>query len=65
MKKEQTYQQAIDALEAIITQLENGSLSVDELSTQIKEAGALITFCKNKLHETDENINKIFSQIED
>lgn len=63
MKKKQTYDEALQALENIIDQLENANLSVDELTEKVKEATNLITFCKKQLHETDETVAQLFDQI--
>lgn len=64
MKATKTYQQAMDELDAIVSQIENDELSIDELSSKIKKASELITFCKNKLRKTDEEVEKILNDIE-
>lgn len=64
MKATKTYQQAMDELDAIVSQIENDELSIDELSSKIKKASELITFCKNKLRKTDEEVEKMLNDIE-
>ena len=64
MKATKTYQQAMDELDAIVSQIENDELSIDELSSKIKKAYELITFCKDKLRKTDEEVEKMLNDIE-
>ena len=64
MKATKTYQQAMDELDAIVSQIENDELSIDEPSSKIKKASELITFCKDKLRKTDEEVEKMLNDIE-
>lgn len=56
------YQEATDRLELILSQLEEGKKSVDELSDLVKEASELVKFCKTKLKNTEEEIQKAFDE---
>ena len=47
--KDLNYQQALERIELILAQLEEGKKSVDELSELVKEATELVSFCKKKL----------------
>ena len=58
-----TYKEAMAEIEDIVTKLENNQLDVDELSGKVKRE--LIAFCKSKLHETEEEVEKILKTIED
>ena len=60
-----TYKEAMAEIEDIVTQLENNQLDVDELSGKVKRVSELIAFCKSKLHETEEEVEKILKTIED
>ena len=60
-----TYEEAYGELQHILHQLKEGNLSMDELSEKVKEAAALISYCKEKLRKSEEEINGIFSQLED
>ena len=55
-----TYKEAMAEIEDIVTKLENNQLDVDEL-----RVSELIAFCKSKLHETEEEVEKILKTIED
>ncbi|TDQ18237.1 exodeoxyribonuclease VII small subunit [Algoriphagus boseongensis] len=57
---EMSYTQAMQRLELILSQLEEGNKSVDELSDLVKEASELVKFCRTKLRSTEEEIQKAF-----
>jgi len=61
--KDYTYTQAMQRLEAILAQLEEGSASVDTLSELVKEAAALVAFCREKLRTTEEEVQKAFQGL--
>ncbi|MDP4657535.1 MAG: exodeoxyribonuclease VII small subunit [Algoriphagus sp.] len=61
--KDYTYTQAMQRLEAILAQLEEGSSSVDTLSELVKEATTLVNFCKEKLRTTEEEVQKAFEGL--
>lgn len=60
--KKQTYAEAIKRLETISTQMENSELDVDALANLLKEAKELITFCRQKLYNVDEQVKEIMSE---
>lgn len=57
---ELNYTQAMQRLELIVAQLEEGKKSVDELSDLVKEASELVNQCRKKLKTTEEDIQKAF-----
>lgn len=60
MEKENlTYTQAMTELEKIVAQLEDNSLDIDQLSAKVKRAQQLITFCRERLTQTDEEVKKL------
>ena len=63
-KKKITYTQAIQGIEEILELIENDELDVDMLSEKVKRVSELIAFCKNKLHHTEEEVEKILNEIE-
>jgi len=63
MNKSQTYQQAIDELEAIVNKIENEEISVDELSEKVKRAAQLIVLCKTKLTKTEQEVSKVLEEM--
>ncbi len=60
-----TYQQALVDLEKIVEALEDETIPVDELALKVKRASDLIEFCQAKLTETDEEVKKILTYLED
>ena len=63
--KSLTYENAMKRLEQIVSQIENNELNIDRLSTSLKEAQELITFCKGKLYETDTEIKKMLESFQE
>lgn len=63
-KEKMTYEQAMLRLEDIVRQVEHGETSIDSLTELLKEAKQLITFCKDKLYATEEEIKKILAEDE-
>lgn len=60
-----TYQQALEELERIVEALEDESIPVDELALKVKRASDLIEFCQAKLTDTDAEVKKILTYLED
>ncbi len=58
--KDYTYTQAMQRLEAILTQLEEGSSNVDTLADLVKEAAELVKFCRTKLRNTEDEVQNAF-----
>ena len=58
------YQEAFDELQTIVAEIENGRISVDELSEKVKRAAVLIKICKAKLTSTEEDVTKILKDLE-
>ena len=63
-KKEMTYKEAIAEIEEILQQIENDEPDVDQLSEKVKRLSFLVTWCREKLHNTEEEIEKILKEIE-
>jgi exodeoxyribonuclease VII small subunit len=59
-----SYTQAFEELQQIVEEIENGQISVDELSEKVKRAAMLIKICKQKLTSTEEDVNKILKELE-
>ncbi|MFO7874745.1 MAG: exodeoxyribonuclease VII small subunit [Bacteroidales bacterium] len=59
------YTEAFEELQAIVAEIEDGEISVDELSDKVKRATELIRICKKKLHSTDEDVREILKELED
>jgi exodeoxyribonuclease VII small subunit len=58
------YELAFTELQKIVTEIEQGEISVDELSEKVKRAALLIKFCKTKLQTTEEDVNAILAELD-
>ncbi|MDA7580601.1 MAG: exodeoxyribonuclease VII small subunit [Crocinitomicaceae bacterium] len=65
MSKEIKYTEAFEELQQIVADIEDGEISVDELSVKVKRASELIKVCKTKLTSTEEDVNQILKELED
>ena len=57
-----TYEEALTKLEAIVSKMESGEYSVDELATQLEEAQRLIAQCREKLNKAETEIKIILKK---
>ena len=59
-----TYSQAWKELEQITNEIESEEINVDVLTEKVKRACCLIKFCKGRLRTTEEEVNKVLSEID-
>ena len=65
MAKEINYTEAFEELQTIVADIEEGEISVDELSIKVKRAAELIKVCKHKLTSTEEDVTQILKDFEE
>jgi exodeoxyribonuclease VII small subunit len=65
MEKKISYTEAIEELETIVTEIEQGEITIDTLSEKVKRASELIRICKEKLSSTEEDVNKILGELKE
>ena len=58
------YTEAFEELQRIVSEIEQGEISVDELSEKVKRAALLIKICKSKLATTEADVNQILKELE-
>lgn len=58
--KDLKYQDALDELEAIVSEVESDTMDIDSLSERIERALELIHYCRGKLRHTEDTIQKAF-----
>lgn len=58
-----SYSEAFEELRTIVLEMEQGDISVDELSQKVKRASELIRFCKARLSSTEEDVNAILRDL--
>lgn len=64
MEEKLNYTAAFEELKTIVAEIEQGEISVDELSEKVKRATVLIKHCKSKLTTTEEDVNTILKELE-
>ncbi len=62
MEKEINFEKALEKLEKIINELENGSIELDNAIKKYTEAMELVKFCNEKLTSATDSINKIMGE---
>ena len=65
MSKTLNYSDAFEELQGIVSEIENGEISVDELSEKVRRAVVLIRICKDKLKATEGDVSKILKELEE
>jgi len=62
-KKTISYTEAIHEIEGILQKIENEELDVDELANKVKRVSNLLKICKDKLHSTEEEVERILGEM--
>ncbi len=65
MTETPNYTQAFEELQQIVTEIEEGHISVDALSEKVKRAAFLIRICKEKLTSTEQDVNDILKGLDE
>lgn len=65
MENEISYNEAFEELQMIVSDMENGEISIDELSSKVKRASLLISVCKEKISKTEEDVQHILKELDD
>ncbi len=63
--KKPAYGEAVEELERIITEIEEESVDVDALTEKVKRATFLIGYCKDRLKDTEVEVQKALSGLEE
>ncbi len=63
MADKPNYTEAFEELQQIVQDIEEGEISVDELSIKVKRAAVLLKICKEKLSATEEDVNQILKEL--
>jgi exodeoxyribonuclease VII small subunit len=64
MNDKPNYTEAFEELQEIVSEIEQGEISVDELAAKVKRASLLIKICKDKLTTTEEDVYKILKELD-
>ncbi|MFD0976873.1 exodeoxyribonuclease VII small subunit [Salinimicrobium gaetbulicola] len=63
MNNKITYTEAFKELQAIVSEMENSEINIDDLDVRIKRASELLKICKDKLYKTEKNVQEILEEI--
>ncbi len=58
-----TYTQALNKLEDIVRKMQSPECDIDQLADYTEEALKLLTYCKEKLHKTDEAVKACLERL--
>lgn len=58
------YADAVDELEAILTELEDDGIDVDVLAAKVARAAALIRLCRSRIRETRLEVERIVADLD-
>jgi len=58
------YREAFEELQQIVNEIEIGDIPVDELTQKINRATALLGICKAKLVDSETEVEKLLSKLE-
>jgi exodeoxyribonuclease VII small subunit len=61
-KQKLSYSEAVAEIEAILGQIEEGKLDVDELAEKVSRVTELLKFCRDKLYLTEKQISQILEK---
>ena len=56
------YEEALERLEKIVAQIEDPQTAVGDIPAEVKEAAALLTYCRRMLKDSEESIGKILEE---
>lgn len=59
-----TYESAYAELQEISAEIENETITVDQLAEKVKRAATLIEFCQARLRSTETEVNRILGQMD-
>jgi exodeoxyribonuclease VII small subunit len=58
--KKFSYNAAMAEVEQILEALDKSAIDVDELSRKVKRATELLTACRRKLYDTEQEVQQVF-----
>ena len=61
--KKLTYEQALNELQALVKDLQEDAIGIDELAEKVERATELIEFCRDKLRNTEEKLGGLFNEL--
>lgn len=60
--KKINYEEAVKLLEDIVAKMEDGEMDLESMTTQLKKAQELVKLCKDRLTQTDKDIQALLKK---
>lgn len=60
--KNKTYEELVSDLERLVAQIENPARTLADVSKDVKKAMELLTLCREKLRESEEQVKRCLEQ---
>jgi len=60
-----TYEEALSELRDILQQLQEGKIPMEKMSEMVSRAAELVKFCREKLRQTEEEVNRFLKETEE
>ena len=57
------YEEAFAELQAIVEEMESGTIGVDVLANKVKRAAELMRICKTKLQQTEVEVQQLLDDL--
>jgi exodeoxyribonuclease VII small subunit len=64
MSETMKYSEALEELQHLVEEIENGEISLDDLSVKVRRASELIRICRSKLSATEEDVKTILEELD-
>jgi exodeoxyribonuclease VII small subunit len=61
VENESSFEKSLERLETIVTEMEAGQLSLDDMIAHFEEGSKLVKLCSTKLTEVEKKIEKLVS----
>ena len=65
MKDNKSYEESLAELQAIVADLEDGQINIDELTSKLKRATVLLKFCRSRLTATEKDVADLLKELEE
>ena len=65
MKNKPGYEDSLKELNQILSELESGEISVDEIAKKVKRANELLDYCQSRLRSIENEMEKFFGDKDD
>ena len=64
MKEPKSYEAAQEELDSILAELQAPNTSLDDLTAHVQRAGELLTWCRTRLRNTEEQVRALLDEVD-